>query len=134
MAESNMLRQLNESLATVRDLTNYLVSANENQSNNLKSILINNHPVFNELCRVMNWDFPIIFHSIKDLTNLLRPWNCIHANSDKKDYLEFYNEKYEYAIYVLESLFDSDGKLQPLNGTSELPMIQRVKIEDNLPF
>jgi hypothetical protein len=134
MAESNMLRQLNESLATVRDLTDYLVSANENQSNNLKGILINNHPVFNELCRVMKWDFPIIFHSIKDLTNLLRPWSCISANSDKQDYLKFSNDKYEYSIYVLKALFDCDGKLQPLNVTSELPMIQKVKIENDLPF
>ena len=96
--------------------------------------MINNHPVFSELCRVMNWNFPIIFYSIKDLTNLLKPWNCIYTNSDKQGYLEFFNDKHKYSIYVLKTLFDSDGKLQPLNGTSELPMIQRVTIENDLPF
>lgn len=61
IAETDMLKQLNDSLMTVRDLTKYLVNANENQNKNLSDVLIYTHPVFNELRKVMGWKFPIIF-------------------------------------------------------------------------
>lgn len=135
IAETDMLKQLNDSLMTVRDLTKYLVNANENQNKNLSDVLIYTHPVFNELRKVMGWKFPIIFYSIDDLTNLLRPWSyvCIEP-SDKEGYIKYSNDNYSYNLYVLSSLFNSDGKLLSPTVSPTVSMVLKEKVENDLPF
>lgn len=83
----------------------------------------------------MGWKFPIIFYSIDDLTNLLRPWSyvCIEP-SDKEGYIKYSNDNYSYNLYVLSSLFDNDGKLLSPTVSPTLSMVLKEKVENDLPF
>lgn len=138
MAETDTLRDLKEALVAVKDLTSYLVSANENHSKNIDDILFYNHPVFTEIKRVMAWKFPIIFHNLAELKLLFEPWGLNWpSRTDKEGYFQFTNIKNSYNIFILSSLFDKDGNLKAKFSDTNNPMVIRENIiatADDLPF
>lgn len=141
-AEFDALKQLHTSLNTLKELTDYLVSVNANNSNTINDILINNHPVFKALRKEMNWKFPIIFSSLEELRLLMAPWGfAMPPNSDKPGYFEFKNDKGRVNIYIANSIFDklNDNKLLPTTNLSSNELVIKVIVSvnngaDDLPF
>lgn len=140
-AEFDALKQLHASLNTLKELTDYLVSVNENNSNSLKTILIVNHPVFKVLKKVMNWDFPIIFNSLNELRTLMVPWGySLSSNSSRADYYEFKSDKYKKVVFVAKEIFDSQhgNSLLPTTDMPENELVIKAVIPtdsaDDLPF
>lgn len=140
-AEFDALKQLHASLNTLKELTDYLVSVNESNSNNLKSILIVNHPVFKVLRKEMNWRFPIIFYSLNDLQSLMMPWGySLSSNSSRDNYYEFKSDKYKKVVFVAKVIFDSqnENSLLPTTDLPENELVIKAVIPadtaDDLPF
>lgn len=140
-AEFDALKQLHASLNTLKELTDYLVSVNENNSNTLKTILIVNHPVFKVLKKAMNWDFPIIFNSLNELRTLMVPWGySLSSNSSRTDYYEFKSDKYKKVVFVAKEIFDSQhgNSLLPTTDMPENELVIKAVVPtdsaDDLPF
>ncbi len=126
---------------TLKELTDYLVSVNENNSNTLKTILIVNHPVFKVLKKAMNWDFPIIFNSLNELRTLMVPWGySLSSNSSRTDYYEFKSDKYKKVVFVAKEIFDSQhgNSLLPTTDMPENELVIKAVVPtdsaDDLPF
>lgn len=73
-SETDTLRDLKETLGLAKNLTELLVSANEDQNKNISEIVFASHPVFTELRKAMGWKYPIIFHNLTELRFMLEPW------------------------------------------------------------
>lgn len=132
--EVDTVTQLKEALNTVQQLTTYLKEANSKHDEAVKQILIQNHPVFSELKKVMRWNFPIIFHNISELINLLAPWGYNYQQKSSKSGYYMFQGKSHY-LFVLRTLFNKEGVLvADYDVTSQQNLVLLEDINDDIPF
>lgn len=135
--EIDTIDQLKESLNTVQQLTTYLKEANSKHDEAVKQILIQNHPVFSELKKAMGWKFPVIFHNLTELTELLSPWGYYFTKETYKEgYYMFQNQTRQFNLYVLRNLFNNDDVLiSDYDVTSQQNLVILENMTNNdLPF
>lgn len=137
-AETDTLRDLKDTLEFAKNLTELLVSANEDQSKNLSEFLFAKHPVFSDLRKNMGWNFPIIFHNLSELRSLMEPWGYIYPpNSRKKGYYQFTNTRAAWDVFVQQTIFDKEGNLLSAYPPTSDPLVVKEKhidVADDLPF
>lgn len=137
-SETDTLRDLKETLGLAKNLTELLVSANEDQNKNISEIVFASHPVFTELRKAMGWKYPIIFHNLTELRFMLEPWGYVYPRKTVKEhYFTFANSRAGWDILVHQVIFDKDGKLlsafPPMSDALVLKE-KHVDIADDLPF
>lgn len=132
--EVDTVSQLKEALNTVQQLTTYLKEANSKNDEAVKQILIENHPLFSELRKVMGWKFPIIFHNNSELKELLLPWGYENSNSSNKEGYYMFQNKTHF-LYILRSLFNKDGVLvADYDVASKQNLVLLEDVSEELPF
>lgn len=138
IVEVNKIKQLNESLKTVENLTTFLANREKDQRVTINEILILRHPILTAIKQSLNWMFPIIFHTFEELKLLLAPWGYIYdADNIRPGYFTFINKKYKYILYITREVFAENGDLIPnSNLTNENEMVIKEKLNeiDDLPF
>lgn len=138
MVEIDTIKLLNDSLNTVQDLTKYLAEHSKTQDQRIEDYLVYNHPLFASLRKVMNWKFPIVFHSLSDLSLLLEPWGYhLPQNSNKNGYFTYDNPKLCVNLYVNKKCFSDKGKLLAkidIEDEEQLVLKESYSVEEDLPF
>ena len=138
MVEIDTIKLLNDSLNTVQDLTKYLAEHNKTQDERIEDYLIFNHPLFAALRKVMNWKFPIVFHSLNDLSLLLEPWGYHYPpNTNKKAYYMYTNSKLSLNLYINMKCFSKEGKLLAkidISDEEQLVLKESYDVNEDLPF
>lgn len=138
MIEIDTIKLLNDSLNTVQDLTKYLAEHSKTQDERIEDYLVYNHPLFASLRKVMNWKFPIVFHSLSDLTLLLEPWGFhLPLNSNRDGYYLYDNSKLAVKLYINRKCFSKEGKLLAkfdIDDEEHLVFKESYNIEEDLPF
>ena len=144
MVEIDTIKLLNDSLNTVQDLTKYLAQHSKTQDEKIEDYLIYNHPLFAQLRKAMNWKFPIVFHSLNDLSLLLEPWGYhlpLFSNKNdssiKNGYYLYTNTKLSINIYINKKCFSDDGRLLAkfnFGDEEQLVIKEMFKVNEDLPF
>lgn len=138
ITEIDTIKLLNDSLNTVQDLTKYLTEHSKTQNERIEDYLIYNHPLFAALRKVMNWKFPIVFHSLNDLSLLLEPWGYhFPQNTNKEAYYMYTNSKLYINIFINRKCFSKEGKLLPkidIGDEDQLVFKESYSVNDDLPF
>ena len=138
MVEIDTIKLLNDSLNTVQNLTKYLAEHSKTQDERIEDYLIYNHPLFASLRKVMNWKFPIVFHSLNDLSLLLEPWGYhFPPNSNRDGYYLYINSKLSVNLYINKKCFSPDGRLLAkldINDDEQLVFKESFTEIEELPF
>lgn len=136
MVEIDTIKLLNDSLNTVQDLTKYLAEHSKTQDERIEDYLIFNHPLFVSLRTAMNWKFPIVFHSLNDLSLLLEPWGYhLPPNTNKDGYFLFNNTKSSINLYINKKCFSKEGKLlAKLDIGDDEQLVLKESYDEDLPF
>jgi hypothetical protein len=138
ITEIDTIKLLNDSLNTVQDITKYLTEQSKTQNERIEDYLIYNHPLFAALRKVMNWKFPIVFHSLNDLSLLLEPWGYhFPQNTNKEAYYMYTNSKFSINVYINKKCFSKEGKLlakTDVGDEEQLVFKESYSVNDDLPF
>ena len=138
ITEIDAIKLLNDSLNTVQDLTKYLTEHSKTQNERIEDYLIYNHPIFAALRKEMSWKFPIVFHSLNDLSLLLEPWGYhFPPNTNNKAYYMYKNSKLNINLFINKKCFSNEGKLLAkidISDEEQLVFKESYSVTDDLPF
>ncbi|HEX7643307.1 MAG TPA: DUF4062 domain-containing protein [Burkholderiaceae bacterium] len=140
-----MIREMRESIQTLRQLVDYLVQEKNQGSEAVTQILLMNHPAFSHLQRLLNVKYRVFFTNHIELEHWLKARSfrvVMTGDWDDPNYEEWINKadkKKHVLLKLSDELFDQEGRLKviaPADWQDELIQLTELtpSDDDDIPF
>lgn len=138
LIEINLIRGINSTASTLKELVDYIQNTNENQKENLKEIIKTFHPIIGELKEMLHIPYKFYIEDYKDLESLLtsRGFKLIESNQNDDFVFEKAKDSISsYRITIDKIIFDKDMNLKPFQPNEwKLSFINKDEYYDELLF
>nr|DAU69097.1 MAG TPA: protein of unknown function (DUF4062) [Caudoviricetes sp.] len=140
LGEINLIKGINSTASTLKELVDYIQNTNESQKENLKEIIKTFHPIIGELKEMLHIPYKFYIEEYKDLKNLLesRGFNLIDHIQGESGSFVFEKEKdsiSSYRMTIDKFIFDKDMTLKPFQPNEwKYSFIKMEEHCDELPF
>lgn len=137
--EVNLIKDINATAVTLKELVDYIQKSNENKEEGLKEIIKTFHPIIGELKKMLNIPFKFYIEEYKDLKYLLE--SCGFILKDKSlnkggSYI-FYRKSgiISSTLHVNKSIFDDNMRLKNFHPNEwDSSFLTLNEETDELPF
>ena len=142
MYETNLIKGINETAKTLKELVDYLQDTNEGKEKELKEIIKTSHPIIGELKRILQIPYKFYIEDFNDLKDILGARKFRQSIIDKKEIYvfsrHFENNNVTEKLKIKKDIFDENLNLKfyrPSEWNSDFITLETEKIEENdLPF
>lgn len=132
----SMIEKINKTSQTLQEMVDYLTKANESSANNLENIIMNNHPAFSTIAKMLNINHRIYFQNYSELTNILSDYGFVKAGTfkDSDEYVPTWvNIRQNTMLTIDRALFDDDLHLKPETSQKWNPKWISIEYEFRVP-
>lgn len=140
IGEINLIKGINSTARTLKELVDYIQNTNENQKENLKEIIKTSHPIIGELKEMLHIPYKFYIEEYKDLKALLesRGFKLIDHSPGENGNFVFSKEKdgmSSYKITIDNFIFNKNMILKPFQPNEwKFSFIKMEEICEELPF
>ena len=139
--EQNIIKDINTTAATLKELVDYIQKTNESKSDDLRLILKTYHPIIKEIKDLLKIQYKFYIEEYADLKNLLEARGFALTNKDLDGGYYVFTKKDRngdiYRLQVNKSIFNSILKLKdftPDNWENSFLFLEKESEADDLPF
>jgi hypothetical protein len=116
LSEIKVLDEMKSVSSTLQQLVTFLTEERKDTDTAIKSILMANHPVFNQLAELTNTSYRVYFTNKKELNSWLnaRNWKVISEDAyDDDSICEWIKDGKSEYLKISHPIFDENGRLKP---------------------
>lgn len=140
--ETSIIKDINYTAQTLRDLVDYLQTTNEEKKTELNEIIKTSHPIIRELKELLHIPYKFYIEEFDDLRKLLGSFKFIFLLESERNNNSYIFSKFDYEngdtekICISKDIFDANKKLKfyrPIEWNNEFISLTREEYE-RLPF
>ncbi|MBU9852429.1 DUF4062 domain-containing protein [Rahnella aceris] len=136
LADFQVANDLRQGLDTLKTILTAIDKNNSNQTN-LDEIWLLHHPAFNEIKRILDIRYRVVFLNLDELSELLRARNFIRDENITEEFYDFDHKRNQSFIRIDRDIFDESGNLKRIIATdwreSYITLYERPS-DDDIPF
>lgn len=137
--ETNIIKDINYTAQTLRDLVDYLQSSNQEKKEELNEIIKTSHPIIRELKELLHIQYKFYIEELNDLKNLLgaRGFTTVSEHNSSYVFSKYDRETGDTdKITISKDIFDENDRLKfyrPIEWDDNFISLTREE-NDGLPF
>ena len=140
--EVRVLEEMNSVAKTLKELVGFLTDERKNSDDAIKSILLTNHPAFQQLASLTKAPYRVFFSTRNEMERWLkaRGWQQDTEDSFDDDSVEEWVKESDYLKFS-QKIFDKNDRLLPFTADhwndewiQRLPYPSREVTDDDIPF
>jgi hypothetical protein len=136
--EVHIIEDLKSTSKTLNQLVNYLIDEKSRGDQAIKDILLINHPAFDQIQRILEIPYRVIFQNIGELSDLLKARQYekedVFDDWTKKDFISWKRKGKDVYFRVSEGIFE-DNRLKIYTPNEwQKEWIELDDQEDEIPF